>query len=146
MTPWRNDIVTTTSCPVCNADFHPIRRQRYCTPACRQTAFRRRHQHVTALPTPAPTRPLTEATIYECGQCEQRYHAQQWCHDCNRPCTRVGPGGLCPHCGDPVALQDLQPGHTTTTSPPSHGRQNHNPNRPNKATTVDTESQVHDAH
>ncbi len=28
-------------------------------------------------------------------------------HDCNQPCTRIGLGGLCPHCAEPVALTDL---------------------------------------
>ncbi|MDT4993118.1 MAG: hypothetical protein QOH97_3010, partial [Actinoplanes sp.] len=41
--PWRNDNETTTPRPVCGTPFTPIRRQRYCTPACRQTAWRDRH-------------------------------------------------------------------------------------------------------
>jgi len=48
-----------------------------------------------------------DVTIYACPTCETRYHGQQWCHDCNQPCTRVGLGGLCPHCAEPVALTDL---------------------------------------
>jgi hypothetical protein len=46
-------------------------------------------------------------TIYACPTCETRYHGEQWCHDCNQPCTRVGLGGLCPHCAEPVAISDL---------------------------------------
>jgi len=48
-----------------------------------------------------------DATIYECPTCNTRYHGEQWCHDCNQPCTRVGLGGLCPHCDEPVAISDL---------------------------------------
>jgi hypothetical protein len=98
----------TTTCPVCGAGFTPIRRQRFCRPACRQTAYRRAHQ--PAAPPPAATpRPGKQITIYQCGECEQRYLADQWCHDCNRPCTRIGLGGPCPHCDEPVAIQDLLP-------------------------------------
>ena len=27
--------------------------------------------------------------------------------ECVRPCRRVGVGGLCPHCDEPVAIPDL---------------------------------------
>ncbi len=96
-----NDDNTTTStpeppadrplCPVCWTPFTRIRRQRYCTDACRKTAWTRRH---------AATRQLTEAAV-------PQYHGEQWCHDCNQPCARVGIGGSCPHCAEPVALADL---------------------------------------
>ena len=41
----RNDNTTRSAgtCPVCGTAFTPIRRQRYCTPACRQAACRTRH-------------------------------------------------------------------------------------------------------
>lgn len=42
MNPSRNEIETTKSCPVCGASFTRIRRQRYCSPACRQAAWRAR--------------------------------------------------------------------------------------------------------
>lgn len=48
-----------------------------------------------------------EDTIYQCGNCDQRYLGQQWCHDCNQPCQRIGPGSTCPHCEQPVAINDL---------------------------------------
>jgi|ERR1019366_4033029 hypothetical protein len=48
-----------------------------------------------------------DVTIYACPTCETRYHGEQWCHDCNQPCTRVGLGGLCPRCAEPVAISDL---------------------------------------
>jgi hypothetical protein len=46
MTPSRNDTRNDTrpaACPVCATTFTPARRQRYCTPACRQAAWRARH-------------------------------------------------------------------------------------------------------
>src|SRR5664280_1711064 len=46
-------------------------------------------------------------TVYECGECQTRYLGEQWCVECVRPCRRVGVGGLCPHCDEPVAIPDL---------------------------------------
>jgi len=110
MSPSRNDNVTTSGpaarCPVCSAPFTPVRRQRYCTPACRQKAFRRRQ------PAPAPTAPAPgparrQASIYQCAECDQRYLGDQWCHDCNRPCRLLGYGGTCPCCDEPVSASKL---------------------------------------
>ena len=110
MSPSRDEDETTSTCPVCATGFSPTRRQRYCTPACRQRAFRaRRPSAPLALPALPPRR--REATVYACTECEQRYLGQQWCHDCHRPCTRVGLGGSCPHCEEPVAVDDLLPAH-----------------------------------
>jgi hypothetical protein len=107
--PPRNDARNDTSvCPACGQPFTPAGRRRWCSDACRQAAWRRR-QTATALPAdgPPPARQARDHTIYQCGDCDQRYLGQQWCHDCNRPCQRVGPGGICPHCDEPVALSDL---------------------------------------
>jgi hypothetical protein len=105
--PARDDNVTTTTaaCPVCGTPFSPVRRQRYCSPACKQKAFRRRGPAPASVPPPPVPRP---ARVYQCGECDQRYLGEQWCHDCNRPCRALGPGGLCPCCGEPVAISDLR--------------------------------------
>lgn len=98
-------MTTSTACPVCGAAFQPVRRQRYCSQACRQAAYRRR---LPAAPVIIPaTGHRRDITIYACTDCEQRYLAEQWCPDCQRPCIRVGYGGLCPHCDEPVAVDDL---------------------------------------
>ncbi len=48
----RNDRETQmTRCAICATEFEPLGRQRFCTPACRQKAWRRRH------PTPLPSIP-----------------------------------------------------------------------------------------
>jgi len=120
MPPSRNDIETTTTCPVCTTTFTPIRRQRYCTPACRQAAWRARHNSQTPPSLPAlPSRtPRRDITIYQCPDCETRHLGQQWCHDCNRPCLRIDLGGLCPHCDEPVAISDITAQHPTQRSTP----------------------------
>lgn len=92
----------TTPCPVCGQAFTPIRRQRYCPPACRQAAWRTRHP--APAPTPAVVRPPTrrhDHTVYECNGCGTRLLGQQWCPDCNRPAARLDLGGLRPHCDGP---------------------------------------------
>ena len=36
-----------------------------------------------------------------------RYLGTQRCSECGVFCRRVGAGGLCPECGEPVAVADL---------------------------------------
>ena len=97
-------------CLVCAAPFTPVRRQRYCSPACKQKAFRARQP--APVPAPPPSGPARrQAAVYQCGECELRYLADQWCHDCNRPCRLVGYGGLCPCCEEPIAAGELLSQH-----------------------------------
>lgn len=103
----------TTPCPVCGNPFTPIRRQRYCTPACRQAAWRTRHANpapppVVVLP---PTTRRRDHTVYACPTCGTRRLGEQWCPDCTRPAVRVDLGGLCPHCDEPVTISDITDQH-----------------------------------
>ncbi|MGH3565282.1 MAG: hypothetical protein ACRDRH_04475 [Pseudonocardia sp.] len=96
---------------------HSARRQRYCTPACRQAAWRARHTDPPAPTSPIiAARPRREITVYECTECEQRYLAEQWCPDCQRPCRKIDVGGLCPHCDEPVAIMDLTDQHVPSST------------------------------
>jgi hypothetical protein len=103
--PSRNDGVTI-ACLTCGRSFVRRGRARFCSPACRQAAWRQRHP--TAVP-PLPSRAPRPATVYQCPVCDTRYLGQQWCPDCQRFCRRLGPGGPCPHCEEPVVLSDLLP-------------------------------------
>ena len=47
------------------------------------------------------------SVIYECPECETRYLDERRCPDCNLFTRRIGPGGPCPHCDEPVAQTDL---------------------------------------
>ena len=47
------------------------------------------------------------SVIYECPECENRYVDERRCPDCNLFTRRIGPGGSCPHCDEPVAESDL---------------------------------------
>jgi hypothetical protein len=113
--PLRDDSVTL-ECPLCGQPFCPSGRRRYCSPACRQAAWRRRHP--PALPAVPPRAPRP-ATVYECAGCGTRFLGQQRCPDCQQFCRRIGPGGLCPHGDEPVAVADLLlPAVTTTPAAP----------------------------
>jgi len=105
-TPSRDDH-TTMTCPVCQRRFTPTGRQTYCHAACRKTAFRRRHQQPLAAILIPTARPRREYTIYECPNCGERFLAEQRCGDCAVFARRVGIGGPCPHCDQPVAVGDL---------------------------------------
>jgi len=57
---------------------------------------------------PAPGR-KRDFTVCECGQCGLRALGSQRCEDCGTFMAAVGTGGLCPHCDEPVAIQELSP-------------------------------------
>lgn len=108
--PSRNDSVTIL-CPVCRRRrFVPNGRKRVCSPACRQTAYRRRGAATAAPLVIPPHRSRRDGTIYQCPACETCYLGNQRCDECGVFCRRVGPGGLCPHCSEPVAVADLLDG------------------------------------
>lgn len=100
------------ACPVCTATLTSLR-ARYCSDACKQRAYRRRQADGTLLDLDALTadlrsrRALVVRTVYECSSCETRFLGEQRCPDCHVFCRRLGLGGLCPHCDDPVTLADL---------------------------------------
>jgi hypothetical protein len=104
--PWRDD-TATMACPVCHTRFARTGRQRYCTASCRKKAFRRRRQDPTVTVVVPAARPRRQFTVYECPDCAGRLLGEQRCPDCAVFARRVGIGGSCPHCDQPVALADL---------------------------------------
>jgi hypothetical protein len=112
--PLRNDH-ETTACALCGTTFQPVGRQRFCTPAHRQAAWRRRHP--TWLPT-VPAHTPRQTTVYQCPACESRYLGEQYCSECGRFCRRVGAGGLCPACEEPIAVTDLLPEYAESSHHP----------------------------
>jgi hypothetical protein len=121
MAPSRNDIrndIHTVACPVCATTFTPTRRQRYCTPACRQAAWRARHPPPQTGHRRAGPHPATYITVYQCPGCDTRYLGQQYCHDCHQPCERVDYGGLCPHRNEPITISDILDQHPAPPTSP----------------------------
>ena len=107
MTPSRNDDVTML-CPVCATPFTPVGRRRYCRDACRVAAHRRRHATAEApADVPPPGTPRRAATVYECPDCDTRTLGQQRCEDCGTFMRRVGIGGPCPCCDEPITVDEL---------------------------------------
>ena len=98
---------TLRTCQVCGKAFAASRRvARFCTQACTQKAYRLRHQQPLERP-PLPKRLPSHSKVYECPNCDARYLGEQRCSECGVFCRLVGPGGECPHCSQPVALNDL---------------------------------------
>jgi hypothetical protein len=50
---------------------------------------------------------LVAHTVYECGECGERYLGERRCPDCGCFCRLVGLGGNCPECDQAVAVIDL---------------------------------------
>jgi hypothetical protein len=105
-TPLRHDPVTIP-CPHCGRPFAPTGKRRYCTNACKAAAYRRRRQHIVAPVVLPPARPRKPVTVYDCDTCGTRALGQQRCDQCGTFMRRVGLGGHCPHCDEPVAIGEL---------------------------------------
>lgn len=104
--PWRHDDATMI-CPACASAFVPSGRRRYCSDTCRAAAWRRRHQPAAAPLVIPPTITRAAVTVYQCPSCDARYVEQQRCGECGIFARRVGLGGHCPHCDEPVTVEDL---------------------------------------
>jgi len=98
-------------CLVCGKDT-PSARAKYCGRAHQQRGYRLRHQPPTADLTTVRKmlqrrKALVDHTIYECGQCGERFVGVRRCESCNLFCAALGPGGACPGCDRPVLVDDL---------------------------------------
>ena len=88
-------------------------RARYCSPACRQRAFRPRHVQVETVDDRrlrAELRrrdALVAHTVYECSECGDRFVGERRCSSCNRFCRALGLGGHCHTCDEPLLLAEL---------------------------------------
>jgi hypothetical protein len=99
--------VTAIRCRICAAPLTGRADRRFCSPACRQAAHRRRTTPATAPAALAASGTQRQHSIYECDDCGQRLAGIQWCPDCQRPCRRIDYGGACPSCGDPITITEL---------------------------------------
>lgn len=93
-------------CPVCGSQVSSAR-ARFCSGRCRMRAHRQRHPQPLPVLQPHPPRTPAWPQIYECPECEQRLLGVRRCPECNLFTRRLGPGGVCPHCDEPVLLAEL---------------------------------------
>ena len=100
------------ACPVCGCT-PPSSRSVYCKPACKQLAYRLRHQpQATVDPVVLSKqlqrqRLLVAHTVYECSSCGERFLGQRRCPDCNLFLANLGLGGACVHCDEPLLVTEL---------------------------------------
>lgn len=101
-------------CVVCGAQA--TGRGQYCSPACRQQAYRLRQQPDQRTLLKAITVDLTHQQalvahmVYRCSNCDQRLLGEWRCPDCGLMCKKLGLGGPCPHCDQLVVLVELLEG------------------------------------
>lgn len=107
--PSRDDSATIRTCPACGQAFTPSGRRQWCSDACKHAAWRRRNTPAIPQPPLPPARRKRDLTVYECGTCGHRSLGSQRCDDCGTFMRAVGAGGTCPHCDEPVAIQELTP-------------------------------------
>jgi len=105
-TPSR-DASVTARCRLCGVPVPPGRPRLFCSPAHRQTAYRRRHQSPAVEYALPAARSRRAGTVYACPMCDERYVGVQHCPECNTFCVREGPGGRCPHCDEPLTVAEL---------------------------------------
>lgn len=104
--PSRDDDATIP-CPVCGSVFVVTGRRRYCSDGCRRSAWARRRSSPAPLVVMAPAGSRRPHTVYECDDCGGRALGEQRCEDCGVFMRRVGLGGCCPSCEEPVAAGEL---------------------------------------
>jgi len=113
-TPPGNRVQT---CPVCQRTSAARGRQRYCSPACKQAAYRYRHPTPPPASVTAPAPARAAQTIYQCPDCEARYLNLQRCPDCQLFCRRLGAGGPSPCCEELITMEELVPSIDNTPAP-----------------------------
>jgi hypothetical protein len=113
--PSRHDAVTIT-CPICRDSFTPVGRRTFCSDACRAAAYRRRRNIQATTPVIPPAQPRRPITVYECDTCGTRTVGQQRCPDCNTFMRKIGHGGECPNCAEPIAITELLAHQEVTTT------------------------------
>ena len=109
----RDDSQPLATCPVDGTQFQPVGRGRFCTPRCRQQAFRLRSRQADTATLVDVTDQLRREhrliaqTVYECSSCQERLLGERRCSSCNLWCRKVGIGGECTGCGEIVTISEL---------------------------------------
>jgi len=100
-------------CLACGVLFEGRSRALYHSRACQQQAYRLRRRKGREPLLATWTRELRERralvaqTVYECVRCEERYLGERRCPTCNLMCRKLGLGGRCLHCDEPMLVIEL---------------------------------------
>ena len=109
--PWR-DVSVTPPCPICQQPLPAGRARRWCSPRCRQTAYRRRQALTPTIDVPTAASSIATG-VYECPECGQRLAGERRCPECNLYARRIGTGGCCTGCGEILTIDELMEAATT---------------------------------
>ena len=101
MIPVRDDCATA-GCGYCGAALSGRSDKQFCSTEHRQLAWRQ-----TKSAPSAPVHVAKSDTVYACPDCDARYLGEQRCPECNTWCRRIGPGGICPCCDEPISIVEL---------------------------------------
>jgi ribosomal protein L32 len=110
--PSTSPAAVTRACPVCG-DTPPSSRSVYCKPACKQLAYRLRHQPLATLDPVVLRKQLQRQRllgahmVYECPSCGEQSLGERRCSECGLFGRSVGLGGNCPDCDRVILLADL---------------------------------------
>ncbi len=99
-------VSVTDSCWVCGGPLPAGRQRSTCSDGCRSKAYRLRHQPRATIPELLPAQSRKTNTVYECPACGIRILGEQHC-ECGSFMAKVGPGGICPSCDEPVTFSEL---------------------------------------
>jgi len=103
---------TPGCCPMCGRT-PPSARAVYCDDACKQRAFRLRHQTLASVDLGQLRRDLQRRrtlvahTVYECSTCGERALGERRCAECGLFMQALGLGGTCPGCDETILLGEL---------------------------------------
>jgi len=111
--PSTHSVVASRVCPVCGGSPRSSRSV-YCEKAaCKQRAYRVRHQPLTTVDLNQLRRDLQRRrtlvahTIYECSTCGERALGERRCQKCGLFGRAVGLGGACQGCDETILLTEL---------------------------------------
>lgn len=94
-------------CGGCQHSFSPVGRQRFCSEACRVAVYRRGQRAVRGAVVATRSTRREPIAVYACDRCGARAVGERRCEACQATMRRIGLGGCCPGCGEPVAVDEL---------------------------------------
>ncbi len=103
---------TPGCCPACGGT-PPSTRAVYCDDACKQRAFRLRHQPLASVDLGQLRRDLQRRrtlvahTVYACSTCGERALGERRCQECGLFMQALGLGGSCQGCDETILLAEL---------------------------------------